>query len=193
MMNNNIEANEDEDANGVAEEIEAEYANRTTEAIEDEDFNGGYSSSSSEEVVAPPSYEGPFDFEIVGLNMSSNGRECCQHDVCGNHLLINDVVKITPTIINNVGGVDERALAVAKVIDGCVGCRVGFIPRVQATVLQRKLTNIGQCAIVKDIYSNSSNGYKVNRSKRNYGMASCILMSSIASYDETNESEPDNL
>ena len=35
-----------------------------------------------EDVVASPPYDGPFDFEIVGLHMNDNGRSCCEHEVC---------------------------------------------------------------------------------------------------------------
>ena len=150
-----------------------------------------YDTMSSEEEDADAdedetTYDGPFDFEIVGLMMGSSGRACCQHEVCGIHLLAGNVVKLFTTIITNVGGVDESALAVAKVIDGTVGCRVGFVPRVQASVLQRRMINpgTGRFAIVKDIYNNSTNDYKVNKSKRNYGMASCTFIDNVLSYED---------
>lgn len=129
-------------------------------------------------------YHGPFDFEIVGLQMSSNGRSCCSHQVCGVHLKKGDVIKIIPTIIQN-NDETEEALIVARVIDAEVRCRVGFVPRVQATVLKRRFpTNIGQYAIVKDIYIGSSIVYKEAKSKRNYGMASCLFINNIANFED---------
>lgn len=116
--------------------------------------------------------------------MKNNGRECCQHEVCGMHLLVGEVVKLVPTIISNVNETDEDAIAVHRVMDGIVGCRVGFIPRVQANMLHRRnVVPTTPYAIVKDVYSNSSNKYKLSKSKRNYGMACCVFFNNMPRYE----------
>ena len=138
-----------------------------------------------EDVVASPPYDGPFDFEIVGLHMNDNGRSCCEHEVCGMYLKRGDVVKLVSTIVK-VNGEDENAIVVATVFDAEVRCKVGFVPRVQATVLSRRdnSNNAFRYAIVKDIYSNNVNSYKATKSKRNYGMASCVFIDNIANFED---------
>ena len=142
-----------------------------------------------QDVPVLEAFDGPFDFEVVGLQMISNGRQCCNHNVCDDHLGVGDVIKLVGTIVTNNDGRDEGALTVHKIIDGTVGCRVGFVPRVQATVLQRRFSQsealhcADHFAIVKELYGESRNMYKQSRSKRNYGMACCIFISSITGYE----------
>jgi hypothetical protein len=122
-------------------------------------------------------YNGPFDFEIVGLYKGTNGRECCQHSYCGLHLRAGEVVRLVHTVVD-VHGEAEEAVKLVRIMEGVDGCTVGFIPRVQANL--PKITNaINQFAIVKEIYNESESAFKQTKSKRNSGMACCLLMSSI--------------
>lgn len=95
-------------------------------------------------------------------------------------------MKLISTIIVNVDGDDESALAVGRVVDAEVRCKVGFVPRVQAAVLLRRNTaNMAfQYAIVKDLYSDNDNNYKGTKSKRNYGIASCLFINNIANFED---------
>jgi hypothetical protein len=124
-----------------------------------------------EEVVeADGELDGAFDFEVVGLNMSSNGRECTLHEICGEHLSVGEIVKLVPIKISNANGIQEEALSVNRIMDGIVGCRVGFVPRVQANMLHRRNEfTIKPYAIVKDLYRYSKNEYLQSKSRRNYG------------------------
>jgi hypothetical protein len=35
----------------------------------------------------------------VGIAAGNNGRSCCQHEVCGNHLHVGDVCRVVRCII----------------------------------------------------------------------------------------------
>ena len=121
-----------------------------------------------------------FDFEVVGLLMNNNGRECNQHEICGEHLSVGEIVKLIPATISNINGIQEEAIAVYRIIDGAVGCRVGFVPRVQAQMLHRRNEfTITPFAVVKDLYRYSNNEYLQCKSKRNYGMACCSFIEGI--------------
>ena len=73
-----------------------------------------------QDVPVLEAFDGPFDFEVVGLQMISNGRQCCNHNVCDDHLGVGDVIKLVGTIVTNNDGRDEGALTVHKIIDGTV-------------------------------------------------------------------------
>jgi hypothetical protein len=49
------------------------------------------------------------DFEIVGLFSSSNGRFCCSHKVCGQHVYVGDDLRLNRTVVD-VGEVAEKAI-----------------------------------------------------------------------------------
>jgi hypothetical protein len=121
-------------------------------------------------------YDGIFDFEIVGLYRSDNGRSCNMHRVCGEHLVAGDMIQLVPTKVKIQGSEveEEDAIKVMKIVDNTQGCTVGFIPIVQSRIVTRR----GQhrsFAMVNDIYRYSLNTYKVVKSERQCGMASCLL------------------
>ena len=178
--NDNGNEDEDEDTDKYADEDDDEDEDRNLAvAIGDEDDEDDEDGA---EVL--PVVEGVFDFEVVGLHMKNNGRECCQHETCGEHLMKGDVIKVIQTMITNVDGVDEDALAVCRVMDGIIGCRVGFVPRVQAKMLHRRNELVvTPFAVVQELYATSTNLYLFNKSKRNYGMASCLFIDNINAYE----------
>lgn len=123
------------------------------------------------------SYEGNFDFEVVGLENGSNGRSCCQHDICGKYLLPRDVVRLVKCVVTSEMG-PEEAIKLVRIMDGNEGCTIGFIPRVQGNL--PKIQNaVDSCAQVLDIYKHSKNETKQFKSKRNQGMCCCILLNEI--------------
>jgi hypothetical protein len=122
-------------------------------------------------------YEGPFDFEIVGLQKKTNGRSCCQHEFCGLHLRVREVVRLVRTIVDVEGGAEE-AIKLVRIMDGADGCTIGFIPRVQGN-LPKIQTAINTFAQVMEIYESSGNSYKQAKSKRNSGMACCVILNTI--------------
>ena len=66
--------------------------------------------------------------EIVGTEMSCQGRSCEEHDICG-EVLKEDVVVRLRKIQLMVEGKEETAIAAIWVTDGIDRCRVGFVPR----------------------------------------------------------------
>jgi hypothetical protein len=117
------------------------------------------------------------DFEIVGLFSSSNGRFCCQHKICGEHLCVGDVLRLVKTVIE-IDQRNEEAIKLVKIIDGSDGCTVGFIPRVQSR-LPKVSRNINSFCVVQELYQSSNSVYKQKKGDKNHGMASAILLSCI--------------
>lgn len=122
-------------------------------------------------------YEGDFDFEVVGLDKDTNGCSCCQHKICGKHLMPRDIVRLARCVVD-VGWGPEEATKVVRIMDGVEGCTVGFVPRQQANMPKIRRA-IGQFAQVMDIYNYSQNATKKHKSLRNGGMCCCLLLSSI--------------
>jgi hypothetical protein len=90
-------------------------------------------------VAAPSVAPAPFSFgepihpsgiviEIVGTEMSCQGRSCEEHDICG-EVLKEDIVVRLRKIQLMVQGKEETAIAAIWVTDGIDRCRVGFVPR----------------------------------------------------------------
>ena len=65
---------------------------------------------------------------IVGINPSSNGRSCEEHQVCGSVLKLDSIVRFREVQII-VKGKEETTLVVYWVTDGVDCCHVGFLPR----------------------------------------------------------------
>jgi hypothetical protein len=66
--------------------------------------------------------------EIVGTEMNYQGRSCEEHEICG-EVLKEDVVVRLRKIQLVVEGKEETAIAAIWVTDGIDRCRVGFVPR----------------------------------------------------------------
>jgi hypothetical protein len=90
-------------------------------------------------VAAPTVAPVPFSFgeplhpsgivvEIVGTEMSCQGRSCEEHDICG-EVLKEDIVVRLRKIQLMVEGKEETVIAAIWVTDGIDRCRVGFVPR----------------------------------------------------------------
>jgi hypothetical protein len=103
-------------------------------------------SSHAEEMIIPPTVtvnnqqvigaiSSDIDFNIVGLFSRSNGRFCCMHKTCGEHVCVGDVLRLVKTIIV-IGTTSEEAIKLAKIIDGTDACMVGFTLRALQTVVR---------------------------------------------------------
>ena len=66
--------------------------------------------------------------EIVGLQMSCQGRLCEEHEMCGDAVLKEGVVVRLRTVQLLVEGKEKKAIAVVWVSDGIDCCRVSFLP-----------------------------------------------------------------
>jgi hypothetical protein len=66
--------------------------------------------------------------KIVGTEMSCQGRSCKEHEICG-EVLKEDIVVRLRKIQLMVEGKEETAIATIWVTDGIDCCLVGFVPR----------------------------------------------------------------
>jgi hypothetical protein len=66
--------------------------------------------------------------EIVGTEMSCQGRSCKEHKICGKVFKENVVVRLRKILLM-VEGKEETAITAIWVTDGIDRCRVGFVPR----------------------------------------------------------------
>jgi hypothetical protein len=148
------------------DDVQPEATGATTEATEatDDEYN-------------PREPIGDIDLEIVGLLSSSNGRSCSCHPVCGESVVVGDVLRLVRTVVS-VNGRVEPAVKLVKVTDGFDGCSVAFIPRIQMN-LPKVIQNITKFCIVKELYSDSVNNYKRALSHKNAGMAGVVLLELI--------------
>jgi hypothetical protein len=105
------------------------------------------------------------DFEIVGLFSSTNGRSCCCHKTCGKVVVVGDLLRLVRTVVD-IDGRTESAIKLVRIIDGCDGCTIGFVPRVQSR-LRKVVDCLDKFAVVRELYSSSNNSYKREKSSRN--------------------------
>jgi hypothetical protein len=117
------------------------------------------------------------DLEIVGLDMSNNGRSCTQHSICGKHVAVNDILRLVSCVVTTHGN-EEEAVKLVKLADGADSCTVGFVPRVFAKSPKVK-ANLKKFVQVVELYSDSPNSHKRRLSHQNHGMASVVFLDSI--------------
>ena len=122
-----------------------------------------------------------FDFEVVGLQSSSNGRSCTIHECCGEDVGIGDVLRLVGCTVA-VDGVVEEALKLVKVVDGIDCCTVGFVPRALMNLSSVK-NQVNKFVQVSELYKDSPNGYKRDKSYKNCGMAR------VSTLDEEGQNE----
>ena len=67
--------------------------------------------------------------DIVGLQMSCQGRSCKEHEMCGDEVLKEDIGVGLRMVQLMVEGKEEKAIAVVWVSDGINRCYVGFLHR----------------------------------------------------------------
>eukprot|EP00474_Spongospora_subterranea_P006065 CRZ06523.1 hypothetical protein [Spongospora subterranea] len=117
------------------------------------------------------------DGEIVGLHDASNGRSCESHRVCGEYLESEMLVLFKHTILCTSEGTVENGVACYRIRDGVQSCRVGFLPR--NIVARSKDDYEDKFAQILQLYNESDNVAKRNKSHRNKGMASFRLLDVI--------------
>ena len=98
------------------------------------------------------------DLKIVGLMSNTNGRSCGVYHICGDHVVVGDVLHLVAMVMQ-VEDRTEEAIKVIKVVDGVDTCTVGFVPRVIAQ-LEHMRNHVNKFVQVKEIYQESKNTYK---------------------------------
>ena len=73
------------------------------------------------------------DGEVLGLQVSGDGRSCVQHHCCGMLVVPNDIIKLKTTVIDGMGmgegskSFPEEATKVVLIHNGTECCTVGFL------------------------------------------------------------------
>ena len=114
--------------------------------------------------------------EIVGLQMSCQGRSCEEHEMCGDEVLKEEVVVRLRMVQLLVEGKEEKAMGMVWVTDGIDHCRVGFLP--QHMVKPAALYN-GVLALVTRIFNgNPADCDSVERRAyhKNHGYSHVVIM-----------------
>ena len=108
--------------------------------------------------------------EVVGIEASSNGRSCYQHDVCGALIEEDIVLRLRKVQIVNSLGREETAIAAYHVSDGIDQCRVGFLQR---HFVAHAKTFDGVLAQVTEVYTVGSES-PIKRKKCRHNMGCCL-------------------
>ena len=107
-------------------------------------------------------------FKVLGLYHNTDGRSCDCHpayDIAvavGNLVFVKKELLLIHVRVQDVG-------AVYCVVDSIIKCKVGFVLR--ALSFTGRLDNLNNCfVIVKELYKNSNNPYKVLKDSNIFGM-----------------------
>eukprot|EP00977_Amphora_coffeiformis_P026837 scaffold31040_cov214-Amphora_coffeaeformis.AAC.1 len=114
------------------------------------------------------------EFEVVGLLSSSNGRCCTIHDCCGEKIEVGDVLRLVACTVS-VEGTVEEAIKLVRVMDGVDQCTVGFVPRILMSLPAVK-NQMNKFVQVTELYHDSNNTYKKDKSYKNCGIAQVITL-----------------
>ena len=117
------------------------------------------------------------DLEIVGLGAATNGRSCCIHSCCGDHVRVGNLLRLVKCVVT-IGGEVEEAIKCVLIVDGTDTCTVGFVPR-SLSGHDKVQAQIGGFVQVLELYDESESNQKRRKSHTNKGMASCIFLTSI--------------
>jgi hypothetical protein len=120
----------------------------------------------------------PFsEFEIYGLNSSSNGRCCEIHpNGCGREVLVGDFFHLKKCV-----GIDyglEEAVACVLIQIGRETCMVAFVPRALLD-WEPFADHINKHAQIVELYQFSRNSQKRWKNHQNLGVAGCVFIDSI--------------
>jgi hypothetical protein len=120
--------------------------------------------------------------DIVGIEESSRGRSCSLHDICGNRLSMDSVVRLRKVQIINDYGREETAVAAYWVTDGVDLCRVGFLP--QQYIKQADNKYDGKLAQITKFLLESESPYCRHLSHRNHGMCHAAIITGGPEFGE---------
>jgi len=133
------------------------------------------------------------DGEIVWLHSPDNGHFCVMHDCCGWHIVAGHVVRfkkeMQEAVYHTPGDPkpDVRIEPVIKVIlllDDTEQCTAGFLPR-HVTARPCEAVHLhDKFAQIIELYDDTQEGFmRHNKSKRNHGMASYVLLDNIPEFE----------
>jgi hypothetical protein len=111
--------------------------------------------------------------EIVGVEESKRGRSCERHDVCGDHLGLDAVLRLRQVQIVQENGREEKAVAAYLVTEGVDSCRVGFLPR---QCLKHAEKFDGKLAQITEFLAESNSPHCRRLSHRNRGIVRAMII-----------------
>jgi hypothetical protein len=111
--------------------------------------------------------------EVVGIGESQRGRSCNKHRVCRSQLREGSYVCFRKTQFAWRGGDEEDVLEVFHLINGIMGCKVGYLPKHLAAPADRYNS---LCARIVEIYSNDRTlcASVAKRQKYHHGVGCCV-------------------
>ena len=116
--------------------------------------------------------------EIVGMQMSCQGRLCTEHKLCGG-VLREDVVVPLRRVQLMVEGKEETTMVVVWVSDGIDCCRVGFLP---CHIVPHTALYNGSLAQVTRVFSKNldeCNSAKCHTYHKNKGYTHAVVISDL--------------
>lgn len=113
------------------------------------------------------------DGEIVGLHINNHGRSCDDHNTCGNHVSVGDIVilRLSTVIFNEDTAEEEECFKAIKIDDGLETCTIGFLPR-HFVYGPRKDDFNGKYCKVLELYKDSTESVKTRKNLRLNGVCS---------------------
>ena len=109
--------------------------------------------------------------ETSGLEASTNGRICKDHDVCGEKVQVGSVVQFKAVKVT-IGDMEEGATAAHLVLDGEESCRAGFLGK---CAWRKRQQHQGNQTVVSELLAKSENSVVRLRSHKRCGVASAII------------------
>ena len=111
--------------------------------------------------------------DIVGIKENSSGRKCEWHEVCGDVLEMDSIVRFHKVQLVEDNGTERSAIAAVWVTDGVKRCRVGFLPK---CYLKKAPYFEGKLAQVTGFLHDSDNATDRRRSHQCRGIARACLI-----------------
>ena len=120
------------------------------------------------------------DGELHGLNASSNGSLCEQHECCGKAVKADDVIRFKlVAVVDDVLGKPLETIKAVLIKDSTELRTVGLLGKEAAVLPSQRSKYIDKFAQVLELYDDNENSKMRKKSKRNAGMASFCLMEDI--------------
>lgn len=117
------------------------------------------------------------NLEIVGLARTSLGRSCTIHECCGEHVEAGSLLRVVPSVAS-VNGQLEEIFKCVHVTGGADGCTVALVPRYFVEAIRAKSRAYSFVQVI-EVYDHTTSKRKLEKSKANGGMASCIFLEDI--------------
>ena len=127
--------------------------------------------------------------DIVGCSSGAGTRTCTTHEVCGESILLNDVVVFRLEVVHSYSAMFDgsdaeqeglcEVLKVYRIVGTEQRCHVGFLPQ---RYLKRKTIFNGKTALITEDYRTTYSKSRRERSNRHKGVVKAVLLEHIAEF-----------